>query len=109
MANQEADKKILELDPELFTYDTYDTYEMNFGDRLGLYHHMYAEVFEFENFIKVLKPRVIGWCDPSRLAVRPKSEGIALMCEDDYGEKFWFHALEKTAEALGLEPKIAKA
>ena len=39
--------KIPEIDPELFTYELY---EMNFGDRLGLYHHMYPEVFEFENF-----------------------------------------------------------
>lgn len=76
---------------------------MNFGDRLGLYHHMYPEVFEFENFIKVLAPRTIGWCDPSRLAVRPKAEGVALMCEDDAGAKFWFHALDKTAVALGLK------
>ena len=97
-------KEIPEIDPELFTYDAY---EMNFGDRLGLYHRMYPEVFEFENFIRILKPRVVGWCDPSRLAVRPKSEGVALMCEDEDGEKFWFHALDKTAEALGIKGKPA--
>lgn len=95
-------EKIPEIDPELFTYELY---EMNFGDRLGLYHHMYPEVFEFENFIKILRPRVVGWCDPSRLAVRPKNEGVALMCEDEGGERFWFHALDKTAEALGIKEK----
>ena len=96
--------KIPEIDPELFTYELY---EMNFGDRLGLYHRMYPEVFEFENFVKVLAPRAVGWCDPSRLAVRPKAEGVALMCEGEDGEKFWFHALDKTAEALGIKEKTA--
>ena len=99
-----AADKIPEIDPELFTYELY---EMNFGDRLGLYHRMYPEVFEFENFVKVLAPRVVGWCDPSRLAVRPKAEGVALMCEGEDGEKFWFHALDKTAEALGIKEKTA--
>jgi len=97
-------EKIPEIDPELFTYELY---EMNFGDRLGLYHRMYPEVFEFGNFIKVLAPRVVGWCDPSRLAVRPKTEGVALMCEDEGGERFWFHTLSKTAEALGIKGKPA--
>ena len=105
MANaRRTAEKIPEIDPELFTYELY---EMNFGDRLGLYHHMYPEVFEFENFIKILAPRVVGWCDPSRLAVRPKAEGVALMCEDEDGERFWFHALDKTAEALGIKEKPA--
>lgn len=92
--------KIPEIDPELFTYELY---EMNFGGRLGLYHGMYPEVFEFENFVKVLAPKVVGWCDPSRLAVRPKTEGVTLMCEDGDGERFWFHVLDKTAEALGIK------
>ena len=95
-------EEIPEIDPELFTYELY---EMNFGDRLGLYHSMFPEIFEFKNFIKVLKPRVIGWCDSSRLAVRPKTEGIALMCEDENGEKFWFHVLETTETALGIKKR----
>lgn len=105
MANaRRAAEKIPEIDPELFTYELY---EMNFGNRLGLYYRMYPEVFEFESFIRVLSPRVVGWCDPSRLAVRPKAEGVALMCEDEDGERFWFHALDKTAEALGIKEKPA--
>ena len=93
-------EKITEINQDMFTYELY---EMNFGDRLGLYHHMYPEVFEFENFIKALASMVVGWCDPSRLAVRPKTEGVALMCEDEDGERFWFHALDKTVEALGIK------
>ena len=65
-----AAEKIPEIDPELFTYELY---EMNFGDRFGLYHNMYPEVFEFENFVKALAPKAVGRCDPSRLAVRPKA------------------------------------
>lgn len=103
MANaRRAAEKIPEIDPELFTYELY---EMNFGDRLGLYYHVYPEVFEFENFVKALAPKVVGWCDPSRLAVRPKAEGVALMCEDEDGGRFWFHALDKTAEALGIKAR----
>ena len=92
--------EIPEISPELFTYEAY---EMNFGDRLGLYHSMFAEVFEFKNFIKVLKPQVVGWCDPSRLTVRPKREGAAIMCKDEDGEMFWFHALDETCYALGIK------
>ena len=72
--------KIPEIDPELFTYELY---EMNFGDRLGLYNHLYPEVFEFA-----------------------KTVGVALMCEDENGERFWFHALDKTAEALEIIHKL---
>ena len=35
------------------------------------------------------------------------AEGVALMCEGEDGEKFWFHALDKTAEALGIKEKTA--
>lgn len=97
--------EIPEISPELFTYEAY---EMNFGDRLGLYHSMFAEVFEFKNLIDVLKKRVVGWCDPSRLAVRPKRCGAALMCKDDNGDLFWFHVLEKTCDALGIPSKGEK-
>lgn len=34
----------------------------------------------------------VGWCDASRLLVRPRCGQYAIMCEVD-GEKFWFHHL----------------
>lgn len=87
-----------ELNPETFTYDNY---EMDFGHRLGLYHDYYAEVFQFDDFIHAVKEHAIGYCDASRLAVRPIDNGFAVMCEDEDG-KFWFHILEKSAIALGI-------
>jgi len=89
-----------ELNPELFTYERY---ELNFGDRLGLLHSMYPDIFEKDNYFKAVKKSAVGWCDPSRLAVRPRNDGIALMCEDENGEKFWFHAFAETAKVLGVE------
>lgn len=93
---------IPEIDPELFTYERY---EMNFGDRLGLLHSMFPDIFQKNEYLEKVKRCAVGWCDPSRLAVRPRNDGIALMCEDENGEKFWFHAFEETAKALGVKTK----
>ena len=90
--------KLEELNPELFNWETYDC---DFGHRLDCYWNTYPEIYQFDQFIIQLKKYAIGWCDSSRLSVRPKSDGIAVMCEDDDG-KFWFHVLDKTAVALGI-------
>ena len=68
------------------------------------FYKAYPEIFQFDHFITQLKKRAIGWCDASRVPVRPKSDGIAVMCEDEDG-KFWFHVLDQTAEALGITKK----
>ena len=85
-----------ELNPELFTHDNY---EIDFGHRLDLYHNHYAEIYQMDEFIGRLNEKMIGWCDASRLSVRPRKSGVAVMCEDDEG-KFWFHILPETAERL---------
>ena len=90
-----------ELNPELFNWDSY---ECDFGHRLDCYWNAYPEIFQFDHFITQLKKCAIGWCDASRVPVRPKGDGIAVMCEDEDG-KFWFHVLDKTAEALGIAKK----
>ena len=90
--------KLEELNPELFNRETY---ECDFGHRLYCYWNTYPEIYQFDQFITQLKKYAIGWCDSSRLLVRPKSDGIAVMCEDGDG-KFWFHVLDKTAKALGI-------
>lgn len=87
-----------ELNPELFNWETY---EYDFGHRLDCYWNAYPEIFQFDYFIKQLKKYAIGWCDATRVVVRPKDKGIAVMCEDEDG-KFWFHVFDKTAEALGI-------
>ena len=64
---------------------TYELYEPNFWQRLG---------FEFTTdddvVIQKAIERAIGYCDANRLQVRPKDRMIAVMCEDDNCEKFWF-------------------
>lgn len=85
-----------QLDPELFTFDNY---EIDFGHRFGLYHNHYADIFEKSDFISRLTEKMVGWCDASRLSVRPRADGVAVMCEDEDG-KFWFHILPETLESL---------
>jgi hypothetical protein len=92
---------IEELNPECFTYDNY---ELDFGHRLGIYHNYFGEIFQQEDFIQAVKDKIIGWCDPSRLSVRPREDGAAIMCEDEDG-KFWFHILNESAEKLGIPSK----
>lgn len=70
-----------ELNPELFTYELY---ESNYWSRLGVgvwYNDLDVEV----------KNHMVGWCPSERLSVRPRKDDVAVMCEDDDGEKFWFH------------------
>ena len=87
-----------ELNPELFNWETY---EIDFGHRLDCYWNSYPEIFQFDQFVAQLKKHAIGWCDASRVQVRPKNNGIAVMCEDKDG-KFWFHVLDKTAKDIGI-------
>lgn len=90
--------KIEELSPEIFTYELY---EVDFGSRIGIYHNHFGEIYEMDDFIHAVKDKIIGWCDPSRLLVRPRTDGAAIMCEDEDG-KFWFHILHESAERLGI-------
>lgn len=68
------------IDPELFTYETY---EPAYWQRLG------CGVFD-TSLDRLVAGRAVGTCDPSRLAVRPRADGVAVMCEDEDG-RFWFH------------------
>ena len=99
----ERKSAIEELDPELFTYPNY---EVEFGHRLGIYHNHYGEIFQMGDFIRALKSHIVGWCDPSRLVVRPRSDGAAVMCEDEDG-RFWFHILDETCKIMGIPSKGA--
>ena len=42
----------------------------------------------------------VGYCDASRLQVRPRSGMIALMIEFENGTKHWFHGTEHTLKAV---------
>ena len=74
-----------EINPERFTWDSY---EVDYGGRLGL---DYRQSVDMKTMEREIKKRAIGYCDGSRLYVRPKSDMYGLMLEDDEGEKFWFH------------------
>lgn len=72
-----------EIDPERFLYGNY---ESNYWSRLGLEYD-----YTHSALANALKNRIVGWCDSSRLMVRPKSGTIAVMCEDEDFMLFWFH------------------
>ena len=76
---------IEEINPERFTWDCY---EVDYGGRLDL---DYRQSIDMKVMEREIKKRAIGYCDGSRLYVRPKSDMYGLMLEDDEGEKFWFH------------------
>lgn len=65
--------KLEEFSPEVFSKELYNPYGM-WGVDTDLY----------------IAARV-GYCDASRLLVRPKSGELALMIEFDNGARHWFH------------------
>lgn len=69
--------RLEELSPEAFLFELYNPN--------GLFELSDALCMEDSSF---------GWCDASRLRVRPKSGEIALMIEFYDGTKFWCHADE---------------
>ena len=73
---------IEQINPELFIYEYYsaDGLMVLDGDDLAMY--------------------AIGYCDASRLHVRPRTNLLALMVELPNGEKLWFHIEPKILELL---------
>lgn len=73
---------IEKIDPELFIYEYYSADGLAFldGNEIAKY--------------------AIGYCDASRLHVRPRSGLLALMVELPDGEKMWFHIEPKMLEIL---------
>ena len=70
-----------ELDPELFIYELYDSS----GPMM--------DTWDIAKYC-------IGWCDASRLQVRPRSDMIAIMLELPDGERIWFHWEPKALKAI---------
>ena len=77
--------KVEMADPELFTWENY---EPDFGQRIGL---SFADTLEVKKMKAEIVKRLAGYCDGSRLSVRPRDDSYAIMLEDDDNEKFWFH------------------
>ena len=77
-----------ELNPELFTYELYDS-----GWRYRF------DVSWSERVTPKIAEKYVGWCDASRLLVRPRRDEYAVMCEDEDG-KFWFHVPPGALECI---------
>ena len=75
--------KLEELSPEAFLLELYNPN--------GLWYLSDAMCMEDSSF---------GWCDASRLSVRPKSGEVALMVEFYDGTKFWRHADDQTITSI---------
>ena len=71
-----------ELSPELFLWELYDA------------NGMYA----LSEDLYIAKS--VGYCDASRLKVRPRYGMIALMIEFEDGTKHWFHGTEHTLKSV---------
>ena len=87
----------LEKNPEAFIYELYDA---NWRQRFDL------PSWQFSVPASIIAAHLVGWCDASRLAVRPRRDEYALMCEVD-GERFWFHHLTSMVVSIAdaLEEK----
>lgn len=71
-----------EIDPELFLYELYN---MN-------------GVYGLSDALRIAVK--FGYCDASRLLVRPRSGMLALMVEYKYGEKEWYHITPMILESI---------
>lgn len=75
------------LNSECFTYENY---ESNWWSLLDL---DYVDSMDIEVMQRYIGEYAVGYCDGSRLSVRPNKKTYAVMFEKD-GLRFWFH-LEK--------------
>lgn len=81
-------KPLEEIDPELFIYELYDS--------SGL---MSLEGWELAKYS-------IGYCDASRIYVRPRSGLYALMYELPNGDRLWFHVNNFLIDSINERRKI---
>ena len=80
-----------QIDPEKFLYEYYSCNALDFLDN------------------NEIARNAVGWCDASRLLVRPRRDLFALMLEMPDDEKIWFHIdqkmlslIEKRRAKLGI-------
>ena len=73
--------KLEELSPELFIYELYDSS---------------GPLLDPNDVARM----AVGYCDASRLQVRPRKGLLALMCEDPDGNRFWFHASQREIDRI---------
>lgn len=71
-----------EISPELFLWELYDANGI---------HILSTDLYIAKS---------VGYCDASRLQVRPRAGMFALMIEFEDGMKHWFHGTEYTLKAV---------
>ena len=71
-----------EISPELFLWELYNV----------------NGVYELDVALHIAVK--FGYCDASRLLVRPKSGMLALMVEYEDGAKEWYHILPRMLESI---------
>lgn len=76
--------KLPELNSECFIYKNY---ESNWWSLLDL---DFSDAMEVSNVIRCVEKYAIGYCESSKVRLRPKPDSYAVMFEKD-GERFWFH------------------
>ena len=76
-----------ELSPELFIWELYDNSALGMLDT------------------DTLAEAAYGWCDASRLPVRPRKDLLALMIEYPDGERCWFHIDPKMKDLIEKRKK----
>ena len=79
---------IEELSPELFLYELYDSGGIQTVDDA------------------INSGASFGYCDASRLYVRPRSGEFALMIELPDGDKYWFHVNKEMLSCI--ERRLAR-
>lgn len=73
-----------ELNSELFIYENY---EPDWWTALDL---SFCDAVDVSNVLRKVNEYAIGYCDSSRVRLRPKDDCFAVMFEKN-GRKFWFH------------------
>jgi hypothetical protein len=74
--------KLEELSPELFIWELYNANGI---------HSLSEDLYIASS---------VGYCDASRLQVRPRSDMFALMIEFPDGTKHWFHGTKHTLKSV---------
>lgn len=61
--------------------------------------HNKGKKHQGDMLLRALDKYAIGYCDSTRMNIRPREGWVAIMCERD-GGRFWFHIQKNTLNAL---------
>jgi hypothetical protein len=75
---------IEKLNSECFIYENYES------NWWSLFNIDYKTSLDNKNVMDVIKKYAVGYCESSRVNLRPKDNSYAVMFERE-GKKFWFH------------------